>query len=182
MQFNCPQHQCFDCQQKTTDAGGLIYRCRWCERGYCEDCLDWDETQLIGDSLVEFELVGYSAMTQAYYISCPSCNRQDPEILAFRSSLAERYDQSYQEMAATEAARVAEQEEEMKRLAMEPPSRAESMTDATTLNDSGLTTPAFEELPDTLFPRTKRTAAMVSLASTPEKKRTRLSSRLGQSC
>lgn len=39
--FNCSQHQCFDCQQKTTDAGGMLLRCRWCERGYCEDCLDW---------------------------------------------------------------------------------------------------------------------------------------------
>lgn len=26
MHFHCPQHQCADCQQNTTDAGGMLYR------------------------------------------------------------------------------------------------------------------------------------------------------------
>ena len=72
-QFNCPQHQCHDCSQKTTDAGGMLYRCRWCERAYCEDCLDWEKTKLIGNNLREYELLGYPEMTQAFYIQCPVC-------------------------------------------------------------------------------------------------------------
>lgn len=72
-QFNCPQHQCFDCTQKTTDAGGMLYRCRWCEHAYCEDCVDFDNTTLIGDNLPEYELLNYPEMTQAFYIQCAAC-------------------------------------------------------------------------------------------------------------
>ena len=73
MQFHCSQHQCVDCEQKTGDAGGMIYRCRWCERGYCEDCLDFEKTDLLGNTLQEFELLGFPAVDQAFYIKCPSC-------------------------------------------------------------------------------------------------------------
>lgn len=72
-QFYCPQHQCADCEKKTGDAGGLIYRCRWCEKGYCEDCLDWETVKLVGDSLKEFEILDFVRNHQAYYIECPTC-------------------------------------------------------------------------------------------------------------
>ncbi|KAH0545511.1 hypothetical protein FGG08_000339 [Glutinoglossum americanum] len=71
--FYCPQHQCYDCEQKTSNAGGMILRCRWCERGYCEDCIEWDKTTLIGDSLIEYELLGFPPVEQAYYVVCPGC-------------------------------------------------------------------------------------------------------------
>lgn len=71
--FRCPQHECVDCSSKTAEAGGLLYRCRWCERGYCEDCLDWDKARLIGDTLPEFEMLKFGAVDQAYFIECPSC-------------------------------------------------------------------------------------------------------------
>lgn len=76
--FYCPQHQCVECVEcdaKTTDAGGLIYRCRWCERGYCEDCLDWETAKLVGESLPELEMLGFGAVDQAWYVDCPSCVR-----------------------------------------------------------------------------------------------------------
>lgn len=73
MSFYCSQHECLDCGAKTTEAGGMIYRCRWCEKGYCEDCLDWDRSELVGSTLPEFELLGFGAITQAYFINCKSC-------------------------------------------------------------------------------------------------------------
>ncbi|RDL30369.1 p-loop containing nucleoside triphosphate hydrolase [Venustampulla echinocandica] len=72
-QFNCPQHECYDCLQKTTDAGGMLYRCRFCEKAYCEDCLDFEKSTLIGDTLPEFDLLNYPEATQAFYIQCHIC-------------------------------------------------------------------------------------------------------------
>lgn len=83
MMFYCPQHECVDCQAKTSDAGGMIYRCRWCENGFCEDCLDWETTRLIGDSLPEYQMLGFGAMANAYYIECAPCLKRwemDPKL------------------------------------------------------------------------------------------------------
>jgi SWI/SNF-related matrix-associated actin-dependent regulator of chromatin subfamily A member 5 len=71
--FHCPQHKCETCSKSTTDAGGLIYRCRWCPHGFCEDCLDWDKVQLIGKNLPEFELLGEEPPSGGFYIKCPDC-------------------------------------------------------------------------------------------------------------
>ncbi|KAK3073571.1 hypothetical protein LTR53_004723 [Teratosphaeriaceae sp. CCFEE 6253] len=73
MNFYCSQHQCVDCDAKTAEAGGMIYRCRWCENGYCEDCLDWEHVNLIGDTLPEYAMLGYGAQAQAWYVECPAC-------------------------------------------------------------------------------------------------------------
>jgi SWI/SNF-related matrix-associated actin-dependent regulator of chromatin subfamily A member 5 len=73
MQFYCPQHECVDCQGKTGDVGGMVYRCRWCAHGYCEDCLDWNTVKLVGETLLEYEMLGYGAMSNAWYIECPGC-------------------------------------------------------------------------------------------------------------
>ena len=71
--FFCPQHECGDCGKKTTDAGGLIYRCRFCEQGYCEECLDWDKTELVGDNLPEFEMLGEGETAGGFYVKCQNC-------------------------------------------------------------------------------------------------------------
>ena len=55
------------------NAGGLIFRCRWCENGYCEDCLDWERTALVGESLPELEMLGFGAVEQAFWIKCAHC-------------------------------------------------------------------------------------------------------------
>jgi SWI/SNF-related matrix-associated actin-dependent regulator of chromatin subfamily A member 5 len=73
MSFYCPQHQCHDCSAKTSDAGGLLYICRWCENGFCEDCLDWDATKLLGDKLPEYEMLGFQNNGNAHYIECSHC-------------------------------------------------------------------------------------------------------------
>ena len=142
MNFSCPQHQCVDCLQKTSDAGGMIYRCRWCERGYCEDCLDWDKADLIGENLIEFELLDFPSVTQAYFIECPCCKDQhadDPISREFCEQYVAQYNSEYQEkldrqMAASTATEIAKKGKFSS-------SRAESLTDATTLDDSGFSTP-----------------------------------------
>ena len=131
LQFSCPQHQCFDCEQKTTDAGGMIYRCRWCERGYCEDCLDWDKTHLIGENLKEYEILGQGPVNQAYYIACPDCVdhfEQDPEARDFCKMTEAEIDARHDDMKEADV---------------------NSLTDATTVESSGVTTPrhAAVELP-----------------------------------
>ncbi|KAF2626769.1 ISWI chromatin-remodeling complex ATPase ISW2 [Macroventuria anomochaeta] len=71
--FYCSQHNCIDCGKNTTDAGGLIFRCRWCPQGFCEDCLDWDKAALVGENLPEFELMGEPSPSGGFYIKCPDC-------------------------------------------------------------------------------------------------------------
>ncbi|OSS44062.1 hypothetical protein B5807_11187 [Epicoccum nigrum] len=71
--FFCSQHTCHHCAKNTSDAGGLIFRCRWCPQGFCEDCLDWDSAKLIGENLPEFEVLGEPAPSGGFYITCPDC-------------------------------------------------------------------------------------------------------------
>ena len=123
----------------------MIYRCRWCERGYCEDCLDFDKTTLLGDNLKEYEILGFPEITQAFYISCPSCHDHHVENLdakAFCSTKALEYDAEHKKLVESNMLQSVVEAEEHK--VAFPPSRAESLTDATTLDDSGLSTPQVE--------------------------------------
>ncbi|KXT17139.1 hypothetical protein AC579_2027 [Pseudocercospora musae] len=111
LQFHCPQHECRDCGAKTSDAGGMIYRCRWCENGFCEDCLDWDNTTLIDNTLPEFEMIGFGRVAQAYFIECSHCHErfsQDAEerrmIDAERTRVAKLYEQFLDDTADDQAA------------------------------------------------------------------------------
>ena len=177
IQFYCPQHQCADCLQKTGDAGGLIYRCRWCERGYCEDCLDWDNTSLIGDSLKEYELLRFPAVNQAFYVQCSNCTQhhlEDAQAKVFCSDMAAQIDEQHNEFVEQRAL-VAATADEAGKEAMLAPSRAESMTDATTLNDSGISTPQVECLDGALtLNKRKRKAAPDSFKTTPSKRSSRI--------
>ncbi|KAL8769332.1 MAG: hypothetical protein Q9203_005475 [Teloschistes exilis] len=132
-------------QEKNADAGGMIYRCRWCERGYCEDCLDWDKTELLGDNLKEYELLGYPAVAQAYYIRCPPC------VDHHATNSAER-DFCAQQAAETDAKYRIMQEEQQAKDMPSPaectkpspartPSETQSLTDASTIEDSAVATP-----------------------------------------
>lgn len=140
--FSCPQHECHDCSQKTSDAGGMLFRCRWCERSFCEDCLDWDKTKLLGDNLKEYELLGFPAVDQAWYIKCPRCT-EDHELntddLALCEGAAKEIDEKYNQFLEARASTAAAEEENLKVIKI--PSRDESLTDATTVQTSGATTP-----------------------------------------
>lgn len=72
--FYCLQHECFDCTKKTTEAGGLMYRCRWWEKGFCEDCLQWDTARLIDESIPELEMLGYHT-NNGFFVDCHVCVR-----------------------------------------------------------------------------------------------------------
>ena len=141
-QFNCPQHECSDCSQKTTDAGGMLYRCRWCERAYCEDCLDFEKAVLVGNNLIEYELLGYDEMTQAFYVQCHACTQhfeESPKDKAYCENLVKDFELEYER-------RVEEMEREVE-LQLEPEmeremsTRAGSLTDATTVETPGANTP-----------------------------------------
>ena len=172
MTFRCPQHQCIDCEQKTADSGGLIFRCRWCERGYCEDCLEWEKTELVGENLKEYELLGFPAVSQAFYISCPSCkdyHAEDSGTREFYEKMALQYDAQHAE-ALDEKALVAAVAEVAKKPIL-PPSRAESLTDATTLDCSGISTPQLGALdPTSASVSRKRKAKPEMLLATPSKR------------
>jgi SWI/SNF-related matrix-associated actin-dependent regulator of chromatin subfamily A member 5 len=117
----------------------MIYRCRWCERGYCEDCLDWEKTELLGDSLKEFELLGTFSVTQAFFIRCPSCidhHATNPAERELCNNHAADYDAQYQKLLDDKIAA-----DNVGKRSQVPTSRAESLTDATTLEDSAVSTP-----------------------------------------
>ena len=153
----------------------MLFRCRWCERGYCEDCLDWDKTELIGENLKEYELLGFPAVSQAFYISCPSCadhhedNQQSRE---FCERQAAQVDAEYARFIEQEVLTLAPEEAKKE---VSHSSRAESLTDATTLNDSEVATPR-AELPVVAASsnKSKRKAAPETFKTTPTKRSKRL--------
>ncbi|KAJ4481310.1 P-loop containing nucleoside triphosphate hydrolase protein [Lentinula lateritia] len=77
----CHQHECWDCSRRTSDAGGMLFRCRTCPRAYCEDCLS-EIFDPIGDTLPELLLLNCRESQSAYYISCAHCKamaEEDPQ-------------------------------------------------------------------------------------------------------
>ena len=174
-QFHCPQHQCADCQQKTGDAGGMLYRCRWCERSYCEDCLDWEKTQLLGDNLKEYELLGFPPVVQAFYIQCHGCTEsrlQDENLNGLCTSQEKQIDLDHATWTAKE-----EEPDKVDPDKVDPethgwklPSREESMVDWTTCDDSGLSTPNFNAV-DAMPPpaRSGKAARKILQLSAPKR-------------
>lgn len=153
----------------------MIFRCRWCERGYCEDCLDFEKAELIGENLKEYEMLGFPSITQAYYIRCHECcdhHAESPEARSFVENIVAQIDAQYQEFLAQKAA-VAE-ESDLDKLKV-PESRAESMTDASTVDSSGISTPQVGALDNCLSTGIrKRKAAPQTFNSTPSKRSRRL--------
>lgn len=146
----------------------MLYRCRWCERGYCEDCLEWDKTELLGENLKEYELLGFPAVAQAYYIKCPSCydhHNESPEARDYCTHQAVEIDARYEAMADEQALVAAAMQVAKTRV---PPTPAESLTDGTTLDNSssGISTPRSGDFPRTTSSR-KRKAASQSINQTP---------------
>ncbi|KAL9597302.1 MAG: hypothetical protein Q9219_005226 [cf. Caloplaca sp. 3 TL-2023] len=143
-------------EQKTSDAGGMIFRCRWCQKGYCEDCLDWEKAQLIGDNLKEYELLRFPAISQAYYICCPGCadeHASNPEAKTFYQQQAANFEEEY---------RLKLQDEDAKLPPIRTPSDTQSLTDATTADDSAIATPFFSTDDGGHSSKKKRKAAPVS--------------------
>lgn len=157
----------------------MLFRCRWCERGYCEDCLDWDRTELVGENLKEYVLLGFPAVNRAFYVKCPSCmahHEENEEARAFCEQAATEIDTKYDGMMEEQALLAAAPVLEASIKPKEAPSRAESltMTDATTISNSGINTPLFTELDKAAVTDGKRKAAPFSFKTTPTKRSKRL--------
>jgi hypothetical protein len=87
----CPQHACNTCNKKASEAGNMLYCCRWCPDSFCEDCLDWDNTTLLGDTLDEYELLGFHKSSTAYYIVCAHCNEANDDLKSSFDDQAQIY-------------------------------------------------------------------------------------------
>lgn len=73
-QFFCPQHECASCGAKTAEAGGLIFRCRGCVGGWCEDCFNFEAGRLVGDTVPELERLGINGgLSGAWWVECAGC-------------------------------------------------------------------------------------------------------------
>lgn len=120
----------------------MIFRCRWCERGFCEDWLDWDKTELIGDHLKEYELLEFPSVNQAFYICCPSCkdhHDSDPAARLFCANQAQEIDKQYEIMLAEQNARMATVVTDLETPNSTPDTQ--SLTDASTIESSAVATP-----------------------------------------
>ncbi|KZT67879.1 hypothetical protein DAEQUDRAFT_766836 [Daedalea quercina L-15889] len=79
---SCAQHKCANCGRSTSDAGGMLFRCRTCPEAFCEDCLPDGDIDAIGDELPELLALNYRPTTSAFYIHCDECRQRsetDPE-------------------------------------------------------------------------------------------------------
>lgn len=126
----------------------MLYRCRWCEKAFCEDCMPFEKARLLGDSLKEYELLDFPAVTQAFYVDCHVCveYHADPFHQAEKAFCAERaahYDEEYEKKFGPE--HIAQ--------AIQRPSSAsgsvQELTDAATVSTSGVSTPQLvtQEIP-----------------------------------
>ncbi|KAF8342516.1 P-loop containing nucleoside triphosphate hydrolase protein [Amanita rubescens] len=89
----CSQHACNTCLRSTGDAGGMLFRCQTCHQAFCEDCLPFDDIEPVGESLPEFELLGYPTKTNAYYIRCHDCVNEFQENPSLWESWQEEFRQ-----------------------------------------------------------------------------------------
>ncbi|KAI9731356.1 MAG: hypothetical protein M1834_005261 [Cirrosporium novae-zelandiae] len=78
-------------------AGGMIFRCRWCEAGFCEDCVDWENTMLIDDNVPELQALGYEASQHWYLIKCSRCkdhHEKNPDHLKMCEAMQTQFETS----------------------------------------------------------------------------------------
>ena len=116
----------------------MLYRCRWCERSYCEDCLEWDGSDLIGETLLEYETLGFGPIDQAFYIRCSICKQhqdEDADVARFASDRILEFKDAHQAMLdlTPDGDGFLARTEKL--------SRSQSLTDATTIEDSAVNTP-----------------------------------------
>jgi len=92
--------------------------------------MDFDKTTLIGNTLQEYDLLGYPDVEQAFYVQCSTCTdnfEANPRDAKLCSDLADGIRLEY--------------ESRFGELSRETSTRAGSMTDATTIETTGMNTP-----------------------------------------
>ena len=89
--FICPQHRCYICEKSAAKVGGMLYRCRWCENAFCEQHVEFDRTDLIGDELPE--LKDLDIADSAFFVRCYICRSFHESSEAGRSLYESRQEQ-----------------------------------------------------------------------------------------
>lgn len=121
-------------------------------------------------------MLGFPSVTQAFYISCPSCadlHEDNQEAREFCQRHAAQIDEQYSSFVEEQQLLTVVEEESKKD--QKQPSRAESLTDATTLIDSEVATPANEPAdPVASSGKIERKAAPETFKITPTKRSKRL--------
>ncbi|KAL0953043.1 hypothetical protein HGRIS_007245 [Hohenbuehelia grisea] len=69
----CSQHSCSSCARNTAQCGGMLFKCRSCPQAFCDDCMPDGDIFAWGESIPEFEFLGYPAKSTSYYIKCHEC-------------------------------------------------------------------------------------------------------------
>ncbi|APA13184.1 hypothetical protein sscle_10g079540 [Sclerotinia sclerotiorum 1980 UF-70] len=104
-QFACPRHTCKDCKQKAAFVGGMLYRCRWCEKAQCENCIDWKSFKPLGDTLVGLDLLDFAEAPTAFYVHFQDCTakfEKDGEFKALCAGLEAKWAKEREKMNAVD--------------------------------------------------------------------------------
>ena len=104
--------------------------------------MNWENTLLIGETLKEFDMLGFPEVNQAYYVECHRCvayYQADKNARKIRDRRAMDIDKSHEEYFE-EQCRAENQEEDIDRRE-DSISDIESMTEGPTLDNSALSTP-----------------------------------------
>lgn len=119
---------------------------------HCEECLEWDNTNLLGDGLKEYRLVNYPFNNNAYYIECEHCvheHNTNKNWAKMIDMMAEEFDEEYVDfIAKEEAAKEKEAAKSCELAGALPfagaavPSAPESLSDGMTIETPGIATPA----------------------------------------
>ena len=107
--------------------------------------MDFDNTTLIGNTLQEYELLGYPDVEQAFYVQCSICTdnfKTNPRDAKLCGDLADGIRLEY--------------ESRFGELSRETSTRAGSMTDATTVETTGMNTPIVIDDDNEYTPSRKR--------------------------
>ncbi|KAK7543183.1 SNF2 family N-terminal domain-containing protein [Phyllosticta citricarpa] len=99
-QYICPQHRCLVCSGKSSEVGGLLYRCRFCTAAFCEGCLEFDHVQLLDFAIPEFEILDYGANPTVFFIKCRACcdlNFAAPDLKAYSASQMKKWEMTWED-------------------------------------------------------------------------------------
>ncbi|KIY45888.1 hypothetical protein FISHEDRAFT_48182 [Fistulina hepatica ATCC 64428] len=92
--ISCTQHSCLTCFRKSSEVGGLLFRCRTCPQTFCEDCLPNDGWEAVGDNIPEFVVLGYQSKVCAYYIVCHLCQKDFKENPVLKQQWQKEFEQA----------------------------------------------------------------------------------------
>ena len=77
--FTCPWHACIECDRKSSEVGGVLFRCMDCPTAFCFDCWPSDREMIhykTPDSIkFNFESRGYDLSKNILFFRCGECEK-----------------------------------------------------------------------------------------------------------